>query len=54
MEDDLASADKVYAAGGEFFICDIDHTVIEETRKQIPLAIQKRKDIYGVVGELSS
>lgn len=22
-----------------------------ETRKQIPLAIQKRADIYGVVGE---
>lgn len=49
MEDD-ASPD-VYAEGGEFFVCDIDPAVIDETRKQIPLAIQKRVDMYGVVGE---
>jgi predicted amidohydrolase len=52
-----------YETGGEFFLCDIDPEVIRwvcgeaadssETRKQIPLAIQKRADIYGVVGEAS-
>ncbi|BEI91658.1 uncharacterized protein CcaverHIS019_0404780 [Cutaneotrichosporon cavernicola] len=40
-----------YEDGGEFFLCDLDHGVISETRKQIPLSIQKRADIYGVVGE---
>ncbi|KLT41725.1 carbon-nitrogen hydrolase [Cutaneotrichosporon oleaginosum] len=40
-----------YDGSGEFFLCDIDHDVINETRKQIPLAIQKRADMYGVVGE---
>ncbi|OWZ76590.1 hypothetical protein C366_05030 [Cryptococcus neoformans Tu401-1] len=36
---------------GEFFLCEIDGTKVKETRGQIPLAIQKRSDVYGVVGK---
>ncbi|KAL7424150.1 Carbon-nitrogen hydrolase [Cryptotrichosporon argae] len=42
---------KTYAEGGEFFIAEIDTDVVQNTRKQIPLAIQKRSDVYGVVGK---
>ncbi|WVR05297.1 hypothetical protein IAU60_002311 [Kwoniella sp. DSM 27419] len=43
--------EQIYEKGGEFFLCEIDQSKIDETRSQIPLAIQKRKDVYGVVGE---
>ncbi|WVQ98868.1 hypothetical protein IAU59_005999 [Kwoniella sp. CBS 9459] len=42
--------EKIYEEGGEFFVFDLREDVIKETRAQIPLAIQKRTDIYGVVG----
>ncbi|KAK4686674.1 hypothetical protein P7C73_g3447, partial [Tremellales sp. Uapishka_1] len=49
--DDDKAADGVYEKGGEFFICEVGAEAVESTRTQIPLAIQKRADIYGVVGE---
>ncbi|KAL1405483.1 Carbon-nitrogen hydrolase [Vanrija albida] len=48
---DKAAIDKVYAEGGEYFLTDIDLEAVTGTRKQIPLAFQKRSDIYGVVGK---
>ncbi|OXC69220.1 hypothetical protein AYX13_02165 [Cryptococcus neoformans] len=43
--------EKLYEDSGEFFLCEIDGTKVKETRGQIPLAIQKRSDVYGVVGK---
>lgn len=46
-----SDVDEAYKTSGEFFLCEIDLGVVQETRKQIPLAIQKRTDMYGVVGQ---
>ncbi|WWC60939.1 uncharacterized protein I303_103515 [Kwoniella dejecticola CBS 10117] len=43
--------EKIYEEEGEYFLVDIDHAVLKETRSQIPLAVQRRTDIYGSVGE---
>ena len=43
--------EEIYKTSGEYFLCDIDLSLVQETRKQIPLAMQKRTDMYGVVGE---
>ncbi|RXK40671.1 nit protein 1 [Tremella mesenterica] len=43
--------EALYKQSGEFFLCDINLDVVNSTRTQIPLAIQKRTDVYGVVGE---
>lgn len=32
-------------------VVEIDLEEVTGTRKQIPLAVQKREDVYGVVGE---
>ncbi|KAJ7503510.1 carbon-nitrogen hydrolase [Mycena galericulata] len=34
----------------QFILADVDPARVESVREQIPLAIQKREDIYGVVG----
>ncbi|WVW82916.1 hypothetical protein I302_104930 [Kwoniella bestiolae CBS 10118] len=43
--------EKVYEEEGEFFLVEIDQQVVKDTRGQIPLGVQRRTDIYGVVGE---
>ncbi|WVQ78537.1 hypothetical protein IAT38_000623 [Cryptococcus sp. DSM 104549] len=43
--------ERVYEESGEYFLCEVDAGKVGETRSQIPLGIQKRKDVYGVVGE---
>ncbi|WWC69303.1 uncharacterized protein I206_103241 [Kwoniella pini CBS 10737] len=55
VDDTLPGSDekveKIYEDEGEFFLAEIDDSIIKDTRSQIPLAVQRRKDIYGVVGE---
>lgn len=36
---------------GEFILCEVDEGLVDSVRDQIPLAIQKRSDVYGVVGK---
>lgn len=43
--------EKMYEDSGEFFLCEIDGRTVKETRGQIPLAIQKRSDVYGGCGQ---
>ncbi len=55
----LQSIDDFEASGGdrkgampsEFLLVDLDMKEVDSTREQIPLSIQKRADVYGVVGE---
>ncbi|EKD00247.1 nitrilase-like protein [Trichosporon asahii var. asahii CBS 8904] len=48
---DEAEINAIYDTGGEYFICDVDVNNVGEVKKQLPLADQKRADIYGVVGK---
>nr|XP_031857241.1 uncharacterized protein CI109_007360 [Kwoniella shandongensis]KAA5524313.1 hypothetical protein CI109_007360 [Kwoniella shandongensis] len=43
--------EKIYEDSGEFFLFEIGEEAVKATRSQIPVAIQKRSDVYGVVGE---
>ncbi|WWC89865.1 uncharacterized protein L201_004793 [Kwoniella dendrophila CBS 6074] len=43
--------EQLYEEEGEFFLAEIDDQIIKDIRNQIPLAVQRRKDIYGVVDE---
>ncbi|WVQ71826.1 hypothetical protein IAR50_001368 [Cryptococcus sp. DSM 104548] len=45
------AVEKLYEDSGEYFITEIALDKVGEVRKQLPLAIQKRADVYGVVGE---
>ncbi|KAJ7173934.1 carbon-nitrogen hydrolase [Mycena crocata] len=42
--------DPIKAMPPQFLLAEIDLERVESVRDQIPLAIQKREDIYGVVG----
>ncbi|WVQ69916.1 uncharacterized protein L199_008139 [Kwoniella botswanensis] len=43
--------ERIYEEEGEFFLVEIDDQIVKNTRSQIPLGVQRRTDIYGVVGE---
>jgi len=44
------SADPTQPMPPQFILADVDLARVESVREQIPLEIQKREDIYGVVG----
>ncbi|WRT67294.1 uncharacterized protein IL334_004262 [Kwoniella shivajii] len=55
VDDTLPGTDqaieKIYEEEGEFFLFELGDEPLKQTRDQIPLAVQRRKDIYGIVGE---
>ncbi|CAK5268693.1 unnamed protein product [Mycena citricolor] len=44
------TADPSKPMPSQFVLAEIDLAVVESVREQIPLAFQKREDVYGVVG----
>ncbi|KAJ6596019.1 carbon-nitrogen hydrolase [Mycena sp. CBHHK59/15] len=44
------AADRTKPMPPQFVLADVDMATVQSVREQIPLEIQKREDVYGVVG----